>query len=285
MKIPNRFSRVAIAAGAVLVLGGSAVGIAAAQSQPATSTPTPYQKFVDALAQRLGISSQQLQTEITQARQDAGLPAGGQFPGRPGGPRGPRGPRGFGFGLDFQAAAQAIGITPQQLRSELPGKSLADVAQAHGKSATDVATALKNAAHMQIDQRIDQLVNRVVPQGAGQNAQPNGQGQSGPGPNGQGPRGPRGFGPGIVQQGLNTAAQAIGITPDQLRTELPGKSLAQVAQAHGKSATDVANALKNEAHTQIDQRIDQLVNQALPQRGPRNNGGASSDQQQDDAGS
>ncbi len=260
------------------MLGGSAVGIAAAQSQPATSTSTPYQKFIDSLAQKLGISSQQLQTDISQARQDAGLPPNGGFPGgRPGG--GPGGPRGFGFGFDFQAAAQVLGITPQQLRTELPGKSLAQVAQAHGKTADDVANALKTAAHTQIDTRIDQLVNRVVPQGAGQNAQPNA--QNGNGQNGPRPRGPRGFAPGMVQQGLNVAAQAIGITPDQLRAELPGKSLAQVAQAHGKTADDVANALKNAAHTQIDNRIDQLVNQVMPQRAPRPNGGASGGQEQD----
>src|SRR5690242_6358896 len=118
MKIPSSIGRLAIAAGAVLVLGGSAVGIAAAQSQPATSTPTPYRKFIDSLAQKLGISSDQLQTDISQARQDAGLPANAGFPGRgpgrPGGaaaPGGPRGAFGFGFGFDFQAATQALGIT------------------------------------------------------------------------------------------------------------------------------------------------------------------------------
>jgi len=94
--------------------------------------------------------------------------------------------------------------------------------------------------------------------------------------------------PQTIQHGLTVAAQAIGITPDQLRTELPGKSLAQVAQAHGKSATDVATALKNAAHsridqavtngrltadqantdkTNVDQRIDQMVNQVMPQGG------------------
>jgi len=278
MKIPNSLGRVAIIAGAVLVLGGSAVGIAAAQSQPATSTSTPYQTFIDLLAKKLGISSQQLQTDISEARQGAGLPANGRFPGRPG-PGGPGGPRGFALGFEFQTAAQAIGITPQQLRTELQGKSLAQVAADHGKNASDVANALKTAAHTQFDNRVDQLVNRVVPQGAGQNAQPNPNAQNGQG-TGQGPRGPRGFAPGIVQQGLNAAAQAIGITPDQLRTELPGKSLAQVAQAHGKSADDVATTLKNAAHTQIDSHIDQLMNQVMPQRGPRPAGGASGDQTQ-----
>ena len=299
--IPRSIRRAAVAGAAVLVLGGAAVGIAAAQAQPAT-TPTgqqnqsAYQRFIDALAKRLNISSQNLETAIGQARTDAGLPADGRgFPG--GFERGGRGQRG-GFGFELDAAATAIGITPEQLRTELPGKSLAQVAQAHGKNANDVATALKNAAHQridqettsgrltadqantrkqQVDQRIDQLINEVTPQG-------------GPG----GPFGPGGFGgPGVFRAGLNAAATAIGITPEQLRSELPGKSLAQVAQAHGKSVSDVAAALKNEAHqridqaaangrltadqastqkTQIDQRIDQLVNQVTPQRGPNGRG-------------
>src|ERR1051326_7097300 len=59
-------------------------------------------------------------------------------------------------------AAQAIGITPEQLHQELPGKSLAQVAEAHGKSADDVASALKTAAHARVDQRIDRAMNHVV---------------------------------------------------------------------------------------------------------------------------
>ena len=305
--IPSSLGRVAVAGVAVLVLGGAAVGIAAAQAQPATTpsgqqTQSAYQRFIDALAKRLNISSQNLESAITQARSDAGLPANGQ--GFPGGFERGRGPRG-GFGLDLNAAAAAIGITPDQLRTELVGKSLAQVAQAHGKTANDVATALKNATNQRIDQevsagrltadqantrkqaaaqRIDQLVNQVLPQG---------------GPGRGGPGGAFGFGgPGIFREGLAAAATAIGITPEQLRTELPGKSLAQVAQAHGKTANDVATALKNAAHQRIDQavsngrltadqantqkaqadqRIDQLVNQVLPQRGPGGSRGGSQD--------
>jgi hypothetical protein len=287
---PHSLRRGLVALVAVAVLGGAAVGIAAAQAQPATpaagQAQTGYQKFVDALAQRLGITTAKLETAIGQARTDAGLPAGGQ--GFPGG-FGKGGPRG-GRGLDLSAAATAIGITPEQLRTELPGKSLADVAKAHGKTAADVATALKNAQHTRIDQavtagkvaadqattqktqadqKIDQLVNQVMPQG---------------GPGGFGGHGERGgFG-----AGLDAAATAIGITPQQLRTEVAGKSLADVAKAHGKTAAEVATALKNAAHTridqavtagrltadqaatqktQVDQRIDQQINQVVPQRG------------------
>ena len=179
------------AGGAVLVLGGSAVGIASAQTAPA-STPTTtaqngrpgYQAFLDALAKRLNISSSTLQTAIDQARTDAGLPAGGGFGHEGGGPGGPGGPGGRG-GQDLNAAATAIGISVAQLQQELATRSLADVATAHGKAPADAATALKNAAHtridqevtsgrltaaeatqqkQQIDQRIDQRMTEVRPQ-------------------------------------------------------------------------------------------------------------------------
>ncbi len=168
---------------AVLVLGGAAFGIAAAQAQPA-STPNAqaqsnYQKFVDALAKRLNIAPANLETAITQARSDAGMPAGAAFPGGKGGPGGGHGRGGF----DLNAAASAIGIDVAQLRTELNGKSLAEVATAAGKAAADVSTALKNSAHTridqavtagklaadqaatrktQLDQRIDQLMNQVA---------------------------------------------------------------------------------------------------------------------------
>lgn len=184
---PTSARRGLAAGGAVLLLGGSAVGIAAAQSTPSpspassaqTSQASPgYQRFVDALAKRLGISSAALQQAVGQARTDVGLPASGGFEvGHDG--------RG-GFGKDLSAAAQAIGIPASQLQQELPGKSLAQVAQAHGKTAADVATALENAAHQridqavmsgrltadqatqrkqQVDQSVQQRVNDVVPQG------------------------------------------------------------------------------------------------------------------------
>ena len=240
------------AGGAVLLLGGSAVGIASAQTAPATATPEAgqtqpgYQAFVDALAKRLGISSATLEAAIGQARTDVGLPAAGGFGPGHAGPGGPG-----GGGTDLSAAATAIGIPVTQLRQELATKSLAEVATAHGRNPADVATALKNAAHQRIDQevatgrltadqatqakqqadqRIDQHMTQVgLPGGAG---------------------GPRGFG-----RNLDAAATAIGIPVSQLQQELPGKSLAQVAQAHGKNPADVATALKNAEHQRIDQAV------------------------------
>jgi hypothetical protein len=298
-KLSQHFRRGFAAAAAVLVLGGAAVGIASAQAQPATPTgqtaPAGYQAFIDALAKRLNTTSANLQTAIAQARSDAGLPSAGGSGGFGGGPgRGGRGgPGGFG---DLNAAATVLNITPQQLRTELQGKSLADVAQAHGKTAADMVSALQTAAHnridaavtagrlsaadaatqkTQVDARITQIVNQVVPQG--------GPGQPG-GPRRGGPGGLGGFG-----GDLNAAATALNITPEQLRTELNAKSLADVAKAHGKTAADMVTALETAAHariqaavtagrltaaqaatetTYVDQRIEQQVNQVRQQRTP-----------------
>src|ERR1700736_1469978 len=109
-KLSNSVRRGLAAGGAVLVLGGAAFGIASAQAQPATpatgqQAPSGYQAFIDALAKRLNISSANLQTAITQARTDAGMPAGQGFPGGGGPGRGGRGPGGFG---DLNAAATAL---------------------------------------------------------------------------------------------------------------------------------------------------------------------------------
>jgi ribosome recycling factor len=301
MHLPTSARRVAIAAGAVLVLGGSAVGIAAAQSATPTPQANGYQQFINALAQKLNVSPQTLQDDINQVRQAQGMPANGRMPfGGRGGPRG-----GVGMGVNFQAAATALGITPQQLRTQLQGKTLTQVAQANGKDPNAVATALKTDAHDRIDKavtagrltadqgntaktnadkRIDQLMTQVVPAG----------GPPAGAPGAGGPRGAFGFGAGLIQQALNTAATTIGISPQELRTDLQqGQSLAQVAQAHNKTGADVAAALKKAANDRIDQavtaghltadqantmktnigqRIDQLVNQPLPQGGPGRRG-------------
>jgi len=165
------------AGAAVLLLGAAAVGVASAQTPPATPTAqtgraqSNSQAFVDALAKRLGVDTATLQAAMSQARTDVGLPADGgpggaggpgRFgpggPGGPGGAAGPGGPGGQpGRGAQLDTAASAIGIPVAQLQQELSSASLADVATTHGADPNAVATALKAAA----DQRIDQLMTRV----------------------------------------------------------------------------------------------------------------------------
>jgi hypothetical protein len=174
--ISTTLRRIVAAGVAALVLGGGVIGLAYAQGAPTTSTPAPtatpayptvvpaapaqqtpspapapgqqtrseeHQRFLNALAARLGISTQQLEEAIAAARSDAGIPA--ESEGWHGHHHG---------GAALAAAAQAIGVTPQELRQELQGKSLAQVAQAHGKNPADVATAVKNAVNARIDQEV-----------------------------------------------------------------------------------------------------------------------------------
>ena len=208
-----------VALGAAVVLGGAAVGAVGAQTptptRPAQGTPAPgtpgqraqqEDQFLAAIAGKLGVTVDRLKQAMADARKDLGLPDHGRgfgF-GSPGGP-GHRGPGGPGGPVSFDVAAQAIGITPDQLRQELAGKSLSDVAKAHNVDPAKVSTALKNDAATRIDQavtagrlpadraaqakqdantRIDQLMTQALPQRPAD-------GQRGPGF-----RGPRSGGPG-----------------------------------------------------------------------------------------
>lgn len=181
--------RIMLAAGAAVFLAGGSIGYAVAQQGPnrGPSTQQPGRPandaFLEALAGKLGVSVERLRQAITEARVEVG--AGERRPGRPA----PLGRLRALVGLNLPVAAQAIGITVEQLRQELPGKSLADVARAYGKNPTDLATALRNAANQRLDQavtngrltaeraneirarleqRVDQPMNRVVPQGLGE---------------------------------------------------------------------------------------------------------------------
>ena len=166
----TRIKRSLAALGIAAALGGTAVGVAGAQQPPGTPTPTRppgasatapasgqtpdqrYQQFLDTLASKLGVTADRLRQAIAETNQSLGLPDRGLGGfGHPGG-RG-FGGRGFG-GASLDAAAQAIGITTDQLRQELPGRSLADVARAHNVDPNRVAAALKADAAARIDQAV-----------------------------------------------------------------------------------------------------------------------------------
>src|SRR5438093_894304 len=116
-------ARTLIAGGAAAAIGWGSLGIATAQTVPtATSSPSPT---------------------VSPSPSPQATPGARRQPA-------PRLQLARGFA---EAAAQAIGITPQQLRQELPGKSLADVARAHNVDPKKVSDALKASANQQIDQR------------------------------------------------------------------------------------------------------------------------------------
>src|ERR1700687_5831307 len=127
----------------------------------------------------------------------------------------------FGSGNVLTTAATYIGITEAQLRTELQtGKSLADIAVAHGKTRDGLIAALTADAAKQIATAVDQ-----------------------PGTNFRGgPGGPRGFR--IDGNDAAAAAAYIGTTEADLRTkEQAGQTLAPIAAGAGKTRDGLSAAL------------------------------------------
>ncbi len=188
-------------------------------------------------------------TRVTEMVNTAGLPA----------PKG--GERGGRHGASLDTAATAIGITAEELRTELEaGKSIADVATAKGVSVDKVVDALVAEVKAHLDEevasgehtqeeadaklaeattRITEMVNNpglLSPKGHG--------GESG---RGHGMKGGK---------GLDAAATAIGITADELRTELQaGKSIADVATAKGVSVDAVIAAMVADMKAHLDEEV------------------------------
>lgn len=191
MKIVSSGKRVLLAGVAALVLGGGALGVAAAQSTPAPppqaagpGVPRPArQEFVETLAAKLGVSVDTLRQALEQTRQEVG-PRHHGFPGphmRKHGQQMAKAAK-----IEHAAAAQYLGMTPEELRGELrTGKSLAQVAIQKGKSVQGLVDALAAKAFERIDRAVAEgklpadraqqmkdravemltnLVNRVPPQ-------------------------------------------------------------------------------------------------------------------------
>src|SRR3954454_9792050 len=118
--------------------------------------------------------------------------------------------RGPGPGLD--AAANAIGITAAELKTELEsGKTIAEVATAHNVDVDTVIDAMVTEATADIRAHITDLVN-----------------------NGRPERGEK----------LDAVTTALGMTPEELRTALEsGKSIADVATDKGIDPQTVIDAL------------------------------------------
>ena len=74
---------------------------------------------------------------------------------------------------------------------------------------------------------------------------------------------------GLRGEMLDAAATAIGVTADELKTEIQaGKTIAEVAVENGKTAQDVIDALVATASADLTQRITDMVNGVRPE-GPQ----------------
>ncbi|MFN8544802.1 MAG: hypothetical protein U0807_11465 [Candidatus Binatia bacterium] len=168
------------------------------------------------------------------------------------------------FPVARNAAATYLGLGLDELRDQLAqGQSLADLAQAQGKSVDGLKDALVSAlksAGAPSDADLASLVKRMV------NARP---GQDGPGP---APFGPPPGPPGgqAVEQ---AAADYLGTSTDDLRQQLQsGKSLADIAKSEGKSVDGLKDALmsalENAQSTNAASFLQALVDQMVTTQGP-----------------
>jgi hypothetical protein len=166
----KRFAAVGLAAG---LAGGAIAGavlthpsISGAQTEtttpdtttpdttaPGTATPRPERGawIQDALAPLVANGTiNQSQADAVASALEAAKPPMDRGPG-PGGPGG----RGFGHGPDLDAAAKAIGISTDDLRTALQsGQSLADIAQAHGVTTQALTDALVAAKKAELDAHV-----------------------------------------------------------------------------------------------------------------------------------
>lgn len=161
----KRKSKVSIGIAALLAAAGGGVAIGASTSSPSEENHA----VLDDAAKQLGVSSTKLSGVLKKAlsdRVDAAV-AGGRLTKAQGDALKQRinsdafplfgglerGFGHFGFFGSIDVAASYLGLTEAQLHSEL-GKTLAQVAQAHGKSVDGLISALVGAAKKGLDEAV-----------------------------------------------------------------------------------------------------------------------------------
>ncbi len=152
-------------------------------------------------------------------------------------------------GERLAAAAEAIGISEDELRAALrDGRSIAQVAEANDVDVPTVVDALVADAPERLEEAIANLPDHMT-EVVDREGLPD-RGPGGPG----GPRGPGGR-PGF-RPGLDAAADALGITEDELRGALQdGSSIADVAEANDVDVQSVIDALVADATAHIDEQL------------------------------
>jgi hypothetical protein len=190
------------------------------------------------------------------------------------GAKGPPGARPGPLGAMVSAASRYLGLSPDQIGQELKsGKTLADVANAQGKSVAGLEQAVIGAAKTALDESVaaggltateeQQVLDQLNAQlddfvnGRGGLSISLGSGGiairvGGPGP-GDAP---------ALKGPYMTAAGYLGLSAEQLVQELQaGKSLADVAGEQGKSVDGLKEALTQAMTADIQKTVDDLVSQ------------------------
>jgi polyhydroxyalkanoate synthesis regulator phasin len=142
----------ALAAGGLAVAVVNPLSAVSAQSTTASTTASttgarqgPLQRALDELVEKGTLTQAQADAVRDAVKAQAEVPKGGRHAAAK-----LRAIRGAA-----RIAADTIGIEPQQLRSELrSGRSIAEIAVEHGKTAQDVIDAIVAAGNERIDQAV-----------------------------------------------------------------------------------------------------------------------------------
>lgn len=156
-------------------------------------------------------------------------------------------------GVLLKAAAQYLGVSRAELvKDARAGQTLAQIATAHGKSVDGLEAAMLAALKTKLDAavaagkltsaqeqaklaRAEKLVERLVNSKLGAKA---------------------GKRQGVRAGLLRVSAKYIGVSPKVLAADLKaGKSLAQVAAAHGKTAAGLKEALIEPLKAKLDRAV------------------------------
>jgi hypothetical protein len=164
----SKSRRQALAGGAALVLGGVALTTAKAKAEPdedvfiVSGEAGPFEdrrkKWLQSVADKLGVTPDKLETALTEASKDLGLPAPPMIMPLTIGRLGPEPPGAEAFTLEIGSplgpAARALGISEDQLKSEWTNTSLNDIARAHNVDPKVVADALKAQRTADLDKAV-----------------------------------------------------------------------------------------------------------------------------------
>lgn len=136
-----------------------------AAGAPGESTgESAKETYLAALAEKLGVTPEQLQTAIDETNAELGIDGEsrgmggprdshrGNDNGRPG--RGHQEGNSFLRGIALADAATFLGITEDELRTELATSAFLKVAEAHGKTTEEVRAFLIQQATIAIDERL-----------------------------------------------------------------------------------------------------------------------------------
>lgn len=150
----------------------AATPAAGSSSDSNTTWESMNDTYLATLAEKLGVTTEQLQTAIDETNAELGIDGsfgggmgwhgeshhGGMYGGRgAGGPANMPGKTGGMLrGIDLAEAATFLGVTEDELKTELRTSAFLQIAENHGKTIDDVRAFLIQQATEQIDERLQE---------------------------------------------------------------------------------------------------------------------------------